>query len=204
MHTHIHIAIFCSGTGSNAREIMDYFNKHPHIRVALLAANKPDAGALQIAQTFGIETMVFDRHIFKNETASLCHTLQQKQIEYIVLAGFLWQIPELMIDAFSDRILNIHPALLPKFGGKGMYGHFVHEAVIAAGMAQSGMTVHLANAGYDEGKILFQAFCPVLPTDDANVLAARVLRLEHSYFATVIEAYIQYKNSSSATPSPKQ
>jgi phosphoribosylglycinamide formyltransferase-1 len=189
------IAIFCSGAGSNAREIMDYFKAHPSIQVKLLAANKPDAGALRIAQAFSVDTLVFDKHTFKKETEAFCDLLKQKDIDFIILAGFLWQIPEQMVAAFPERILNIHPALLPKFGGKGMYGHFVHEAVLTAGEQQSGMTVHLVNPVYDDGKILFQAYCPVLPTDDAATLAARVLRLEHAYFASVIEAYIQMYKS---------
>ncbi|MCC7246016.1 MAG: phosphoribosylglycinamide formyltransferase [Saprospiraceae bacterium] len=180
------IAIFASGGGSNARRIMEYFKDHPTIRVALVVCNKTGAGVLNIADEFGVPTQLIDRHGFY-QTEDLRDVLQQYQIQFIALAGFLWLVPAWLIRAYPRRILNIHPALLPEFGGKGMYGHFVHEAVKTAGKTHSGMTIHFANEHYDEGDIVFQATCVLHPDDTPDDIARKVLELEHRHFAPVIE-----------------
>lgn len=187
--SYIHIAIFASGAGSNARKIMEHFAGHPRIKVSLLVSNKPGAGALHHAADFGVSTLIIGREQFLKGDAYVPE-LQAAGIDYIVLAGFLWKIPPTLIAAYPNKIVNIHPALLPKYGGKGMYGHFVHEAVIAAGETESGITIHLVDEQYDHGAHLFQAKCPVLPGDTPDDLAARIHQLEHQHFAAVIENWI--------------
>lgn len=184
------IAIFASGGGSNARRIMEYFKDHPTVRVALVVCNKTGAGVLNIADEFGVPTQLIDRHGFY-QTEDLRGVLQQYQIQFIALAGFLWLVPAWLIRAYPRRILNIHPALLPEFGGKGMYGHFVHEAVKAAGKTHSGMTIHFANEHYDEGDIVFQDTCVLNPDDTPDDIARKVLELEHRHFAPVIEQVLK-------------
>jgi formyltetrahydrofolate-dependent phosphoribosylglycinamide formyltransferase len=189
---HIHLAIFASGTGSNARKIMEHFKGHPRIKISMLVSNKPGAGALHHAADFGVSTLIISREQFLKGDAYVPE-LQAAGIDYIVLAGFLWKIPPTLIAAYPNHIVNIHPALLPKYGGKGMYGHFVHEAVIAAGETESGITIHLVDEQYDHGAHLFQAKCPVLPGDTPDDLAARIHQLEHQYFAGVIEDWVAGK-----------
>ncbi len=183
---HTKIAIFCSGSGSNAQKIIEYFQDNDAIEVAVLMANKPDAFALERAKKFDIPTWVFNRDDFYNTTL-VVEALQKYEVDYIVLAGFLWLIPEYLVAHFPNKIINIHPALLPKFGGKGMYGHHVHEAVVAQKETESGITIHFVNAHYDEGNIIFQTSCPLLPTDTAEAVAKKVLALEHEHFPSVIE-----------------
>lgn len=183
------IAIFASGSGTNAEKIMQFFKDHPGARVGLVLSNKKDARVLERAARFDVPTRVFDRHEFY-ETDSILDLLKEKNIDLIVLAGFLWLIPENLIEFFPDRIINIHPALLPKYGGKGMYGARVHEAVIAAGDKESGITIHYVNPRYDEGKIIFQAKCKVEPGDDPDSLASKIHQLEYEYFPKVIENLI--------------
>lgn len=185
----IKLAIFASGSGSNALKILQHFSHHPAIEVALVATNKPTAGVLLHAAQFKAPTLLIEKDRFFNSDAYLPE-LNAAGIQAIVLAGFIWKIPDQLITAFPNRMVNIHPALLPKYGGKGMYGHHVHEAVLAAGDVQSGITIHLVDGQYDHGKHLFQATCPVLPNDDADTLAARVLALEHANYASVIEAWL--------------
>ena len=188
------IAIFASGSGSNAEQIIRYFNKSAKsARVALLLSNNHEAYALERAGRLGVETLVFSREDFY-ATDSVKNALAAKKIDFIVLAGFLWLIPLDIISAYPNRMVNIHPALLPKFGGKGMYGERVHRAVLAAGEKESGITIHYVSAEYDRGDIIFQASCPVLPTDTAATLAERVHKLEHEHFARVVEGEIQIKN----------
>lgn len=183
------IAVFASGSGTNAEEIFKYFKNHPQITVALLLSNRPDAYALQRAKNHGVQTFVFDRQQFKEGTL-ITDTLKRSGITHLVLAGFLWLIPDYLISAYPDRIVNIHPALLPKYGGKGMYGDRVHEAVKTSGDLETGITIHLVNDRYDEGKILFQARCAVSGNQTPEEIAACVHKLEHEHYPHVIERWI--------------
>ncbi len=183
------MAIFASGSGTNAEKIMQFFKDRNTGNVNLVLSNKKEAKVLERAARFNIPTRVFDRHEFY-ETDEILQLLQELQIDLIILAGFLWLVPENLLKAFPDQIINIHPALLPKFGGKGMYGPKVHEAVIQAGEPESGITIHYVNPRYDEGKIIFQAKCKVAPNDDADSLARKIHQLEYEYFPKVIENLI--------------
>jgi len=183
------IAIFASGGGSNARKIIEYFKDSSVGRVALVVSNKRNAGVLAIAEAYGIPTHIIERQGFY-ETKEILKVLKAHQIEFVVLAGFLWLVPAYLVKAFPRRILNIHPALLPKFGGKGMYGHHVHEAVKAAGETETGMTIHFVNEHYDDGDIVFQARCSVAQEDSPEDIARNVLALEHRYFPEIIEKVI--------------
>lgn len=189
MNSKKRIAIFATGSGSNAEAMMRYFQSHPKIEVSLLLSNKPEAGALQHAKNYQVPTFVFNRDLFFN-SENVLNQLKEKDIDFIVLAGFLWKIPDYLIAAYPNRIINIHPALLPKFGGKGMYGMHVHEAVKAAGEQESGITIHLVNENYDEGKILLQEKVRILPEDNAVTIAKKVLQLEHTHFSPLVEKYI--------------
>jgi len=179
------IAIFASGGGSNARKIIEYFKGSTEVCVALIISNKRDAGVLGIAADHGVWTHIIDRRGFY-ESEALLEVLQGKEIRFIVLAGFLWLVPSYLIRAFPGRIVNIHPALLPKYGGKGMYGRHVHEAVKAAGEQETGITIHYVNEHYDEGDVIFQATCPVEASDNPENIARKVLKLEHRHFPEVI------------------
>ncbi|MCF6243376.1 MAG: phosphoribosylglycinamide formyltransferase [Bacteroidales bacterium] len=183
------IAIFASGSGTNAENIINYFKNHPKIKVSLVLSNCKNAYVLERAKKQKVETLVFNRGIFY-DTNDIIEILQQKQIDYIVLAGFLWLIPKHFIRAFENRIINIHPALLPKYGGKGMYGMNVHKAVIANKEKQSGISIHYVNEHYDEGDIIFQATCPVNESDTPEKLAEKVHKLEYEHFPKVIEMWI--------------
>ncbi|GAB3505587.1 phosphoribosylglycinamide formyltransferase [Spirosoma knui] len=189
------IALFASGSGSNAEKIADYFTGNPNVEVTLLLSNNAKAGVIDRARRgFGnglhVPVLLFDRTTFYN-TDRITRILQSQQIDLIVLAGFMWLMPSGLVQAFPDRIMNIHPALLPKFGGKGMYGHFVHEAVVAAGETESGITIHYVNERYDEGQPIFQASCPVLPTDSPEEVARKVQVLEHAHYPRVVEEVLQ-------------
>jgi phosphoribosylglycinamide formyltransferase-1 len=186
----IHIALFASGTGSNAGKIIEYFHLHPFIKVALVVSNNPDAPVLKISSGAGIGTLIISRERFFKGDAYL-DVFHEKKIDFIVLAGFLWKVPLTLIRAYPGKIINIHPALLPKFGGKGMYGKHVHEAVLAAGEKISGITIHYVDEQYDHGKIIFQASCPVTKEDDANTLAEKIHQLEYHHFPPVIEKTIK-------------
>ncbi|MDO8368283.1 MAG: phosphoribosylglycinamide formyltransferase [Saprospiraceae bacterium] len=188
-HKPSNIAIFASGGGSNARKIMEHFKDSSVGQVTLVVSNRRNAGVLAIAEEHGIPTQIIDRQGFY-ETEEILGVLKEHQIDWVALAGFLWLIPAYLVRAYPQRMLNIHPALLPKFGGKGMYGHHVHEAVKAAGVAETGMTIHFVNEHYDDGDILFQASCPVSPEDSAEEIARNVLALEHRYFPETIEKVI--------------
>ena len=183
------IAIFASGTGSNAEILIKHFEFHRDAQVTLLVSNRAEAGAVQIARWHGIETMIIDKENFFSEN-SIVKELKERGIDLIVLAGFLWLIPSAIIDAFPDRIVNIHPALLPKFGGKGMYGKKVHEAVLLSGEKETGITIHFVNENFDEGKSIAQFKCPVFENDTAEKIAARVQELEHKHFAGVVEKLV--------------
>ncbi|MDR0832856.1 MAG: phosphoribosylglycinamide formyltransferase [Candidatus Symbiothrix sp.] len=189
------IALFASGSGSNAENIILYFrNKNGEkneakIEFPLIVSNKADAYVHERAKKLGVLSFTFSKADF--ETGNVLQHLQALGIDGIVLAGFLLKVPDNLLQAFPDRILNIHPALLPKFGGKGMYGSHVHEAVVANKETESGITIHSVNANYDEGAIIFQAKCPVLPTDSPDDVAAKVHALEYKHFPEVVEAFFQ-------------
>ena len=183
------IAIFASGSGSNAENIIQYFAQKPQFCVKSVFCNVPDAYVLERAKKYRIPTFVFNREEFRNPD-KVVRQLQEQEIDFIVLAGFLWLMPSFITAAWPNKIVNIHPALLPAYGGKGMYGHHVHEAVIAAGEKESGITIHYVNDHYDQGAIIFQAKCPVLPTDTPDDLAARIHELEYRYFPEIIEKTI--------------
>jgi phosphoribosylglycinamide formyltransferase-1 len=183
------LAIFASGSGSNAEEIFKYFTNHHAIEVVALFSNNPHAYALQRAKNYNVDTFTFDRVGYRENT-NLLQTLQSKNVTHIVLAGFLWLIPTYLIEAYPERIVNIHPALLPKYGGKGMYGMHVHEAVKAAGEKESGITIHLVNEVYDDGEILAQEKVALDTTDTPETIAQKIHALEHAHFPKVIESWV--------------
>lgn len=179
------LIIFASGKGSNAQAIIDYFKLNGKAKVSLIVSNKADAGVLDIARKEHIPFLIVDKVSFRE--TMLIEQLQEQGPSLIVLAGFLWKIPDAIVQAFPGRIINVHPALLPNYGGKGMYGHHVHNAVVAAKDAESGITIHYVNEVYDSGNIIMQARCKVEPGDTAGALAGRIHRLEHFYFPRTIE-----------------
>ena len=183
------IALFASGTGSNAKNIIEHFLDNPMISVACLLSNKPNAKALEMASSFGVDTHVITKEELSNPHKTISY-LKDKSVDMIVLAGYLKKIPVELVDSYPNSIVNIHPALLPKFGGKGMYGMHVHKAVVEAGEQESGMTIHYVNAKYDDGAIIFQAKCDVLSTDSAEQVASNVLKLEHKHYASIIEGLL--------------
>jgi len=184
------LIIFASGAGTNAAAIINWFKANGKARVSLIVCNKPQAGVLKIAERENIPTLLIDKQSIHSD--EFVTTLRSHNPTLIVLAGFLWKIPATMTTAFPKKIINIHPALLPKYGGKGMYGHHVHEAVIAADEQESGITIHYVNEAYDEGNTIVQAHCPVVAGDTPNSLAARIHQLEHYYFPRVIEFLLQH------------
>ena len=185
----IRIAVFASGSGTNAAAIIDYFKAKDDIEVSLVICNKPGAGVIERAFDRGVKTMLISKADI--ESQEVLEILQREKIDFVVLAGYLWLIPEYLVKAYPNRIVNIHPALLPNYGGKGMYGSKVHQAVIANGEKESGITIHLVNEKYDEGKTLFQASCPVETDDTPETLAQRIHALEHENFPRVIEDTIR-------------
>lgn len=187
--TKINIAVFASGAGSNARKILEYFQKKNDVQIALIASSRKKAGVVQIAEEAGVPVLFLEKEIFS--TTGYIEELKQRKIDFVILAGFLWMVPKVLIRAYPDKIINIHPALLPAYGGKGMYGNAVHEAVIAARETESGITIHLVDEFYDNGRILFQDRCVVEKNDTADILAKKIHALEHKHFPTVIEQYIR-------------
>ncbi|HYC29318.1 MAG TPA: phosphoribosylglycinamide formyltransferase [Chitinophagaceae bacterium] len=183
------IAVFASGAGSNAQQIINHFRNSPVARVVLIVCNKQGAGVIDIASKENIPLLMIKKERFFKEDGYLPE-LTGANIDLVVLAGFLWKIPQALIDAFPRRIINIHPALLPKYGGKGMYGAFVHQAVILAGEMQSGITIHYVDEHYDNGDIIFQTGCPVVEGDTAETLATRVHQLEHLHYPRVVEEVV--------------
>ena len=179
------IIIFASGSGTNAENIINYFSNGEKAKVTLVLSNKPQAFVLERAKRLSVETYFFDRHKFY-DTEEVLSMVREKCPDLIVLAGFLWLVPKMFTDAYRNRIINIHPALLPDFGGKGMYGEKVHNAVISEGRKESGITIHYVNEVYDSGDIIFQAKCEVLPGDTAETLAQRVHALEYEHYPRVI------------------
>lgn len=183
------IAILASGAGSNAQKIIDYFRHHQFIKVSLIVCNKPGAGVLTIAEKEKIPTLVIEKEKFFRGNGYVGE-LKEHQIDFIVLAGFLWKVPAALLRAWPHKIVNIHPALLPNYGGKGMYGQFVHQAVINAKDAESGISIHYVDDIYDHGQVIFQARCPVSPDDTPETLAQKIHLLEHQHYAPTIEKCI--------------
>ena len=191
----IKIAIFASGSGSNAERIVEFFNAKDEIEVSLILTNNSTAGVIERAQRLNIPVVIFNKKVF-SKTDKIVEMLQLQSIDWVILAGFLWLVPKNLIKAFENRIINIHPALLPKYGGKGMWGHHVHEAVVANKEVETGITIHYVNENYDEGKIIFQAKCAVTETDSAEQVAQKIHLLEYQYFPEVIyKEILAAKNS---------
>lgn len=180
------IAIFASGSGSNAENISRFFSNHPRISVTLILTNKPDAAVIGRTEKLGIPCFVFNREEFY-QTGKVLDKLKEYNIDFIVLAGFLWLVPESLISAYPGKMINIHPALLPKYGGKGMYGSKVHEAVILNREKESGITIHFVNGQYDSGDIILQVKCKVEPNDTPESLAEKIHQLEYEYFPVTVE-----------------
>ena len=187
------IAVFASGGGSNAQKIIEYFNNSRVTTIALIVSNKPEAGVVTIAEKNTIPTLIIEKEKFLIGSG-YADDLKKEGIDLIVLAGFLWKIPALLIKTFPGKIINIHPALLPKHGGKGMYGFHVHQAVIDNKEKESGITIHYVDEQYDHGQPIFQTTCPVFENDTAFSLAKRVQQLEHEHYPKVIEE-ILFNNS---------
>jgi len=188
-----HVAIFASGAGSNAGKIIEYLKGHQQISVSLIVCNKPGAGVLSIAEKAGIPTLMIEKEPFFRGNAYL-DELKAHHIDFIILAGFLWKIPAALVKAFPSKIINIHPALLPKYGGKGMYGSHVHEAVIANKEKESGITIHYVDEQYDHGSTIFQAYCSIGPDDTPDSLATKIHALEHQHFPRVAIETILLQN----------
>ena len=180
------IVIFASGSGTNAENIIRFFQKKENASVVLVLTNNPQAKVLDRCKTLAVSALSFNRVAF-SKTDDVLNILKASKPDLIVLAGFLWKMPETILNAFPNKIINIHPALLPKYGGKGMYGMHVHQAVVANNETETGITIHYVNENYDEGAVIFQAKCDVLPSDSANDVAAKIHELEMEHFPKVVE-----------------
>jgi phosphoribosylglycinamide formyltransferase-1 len=191
MDQQIRLAIFASGSGTNAEQIFRHFKNHGNIHAVVLLSNNSGAFALTRAENYGIKTFVFNRGQFGDGT--VLAELRKNGVTHIVLAGFLWLIPPDLLKEYPGKIINIHPSLLPAFGGKGMYGMKVHQAVKTSGTAETGITIHEVNEKYDEGRIIFQKAVGVDDHDDPEAIAAKVHALEHQYFPEVIESWVRNK-----------
>lgn len=185
----VRIAIFASGSGSNAENLITYFAPNKTVDICLVLSNKQDTYVHERAKKLKISSICFTKNELA-ESNTVLNILREKNIDFIILAGFLLKIPANLIKAYPNRIINIHPALLPRYGGKGMYGHYVHEAVVANQDKESGITIHYVNEHYDKGNIIFQTACPVLPTDTADDVAEKVHQLEYVHFPKVVEELI--------------
>jgi phosphoribosylglycinamide formyltransferase-1 len=186
MEDFINITLFASGSGTNAENIVKYFSNNKLIYINSVFVNNPNAGVIDKMKKLGKEIVLFDKEIFKS---SLLQELKKRNTHLIVLAGFLWLVPENIINEYKGKIINIHPAILPSYGGKEMYGNKVHEKVLANKEKYSGITIHEVNNEYDKGRIIFQATCPVFETDTIESLANRIHTLEYFHFPKVIEAW---------------
>ncbi|WP_375579738.1 phosphoribosylglycinamide formyltransferase [Marivirga tractuosa] len=184
------IAILASGSGSNAEKIIHYFKNHKTINIACVITNNENAGAIERAEKAHIPSKYFTKQDFENPEVILQY-LKSKEVDFVVLAGFLLKIAPEIVAEYSDKIINIHPALLPKYGGKGMYGNHVHESVILNKETESGITIHVVNDNYDEGRIIFQAKCDISPQMGAKQLSAKVQQLEHQHFPKIIEEFVE-------------
>ena len=180
------IAIFASGSGTNAQNIIEYLNNKGIAKTEIILSNKKDSYVLERARQFDVPTVVFNRDEFYNSD-TIPNLLDKYQVDLVILAGFLWLIPENLLKAYPNKIVNIHPALLPKYGGKGMYGAKVHESVVENKEEWTGITIHYINERYDEGDIIFQAKCKVEPSDNAETVAQKVHSLEYKHFPKIIE-----------------
>lgn len=187
------IVIFASGAGSNAQKIIDYFRESQNVKIVLIVCNNPHAAVTTIAAKENIPLLLIEKNEFKK--TGYLKEIKSFEPSLLVLAGFLWKIPEILIASFSQKIINIHPALLPAHGGKGMYGNAVHAAVIAAGDKQSGITIHFVDEKYDNGKIIFQASCDVVKNDNAESLAKKIHLLEHEYYPKTIAKILEENHS---------
>ncbi|QNL47683.1 phosphoribosylglycinamide formyltransferase [Olivibacter sp. SDN3] len=188
------IAIFASGSGSNAQKIMEHFKYSQDAEVSLILTNNPDAYVLQRADNFEVPSHVFDRHDFY-ETDEVINLLKRMEIDLIVLAGFLWLVPATLLEAYPNKIINIHPALLPAYGGKGMYGDRVHKAVLANKESESGITIHFVNECFDEGEIIYQARFKIEEGDNLEMIKFKGQQLEHQHFPKIVEALLKRINS---------
>ncbi len=188
------IAIFASGSGSNAQKILEFFKKHPEAEVALVLSNNPEAYVLQRADNFEIPSHIFDKHEFY-KTNNIVDLLKNLQIDLIVLAGFMWLIPQNLLKAFPNKIINIHPALLPKYGGKGMYGDRVHQAILDAHEEESGITIHFIDEHFDEGEIIHQSRFRIEPGDDLEMVKFKGQQLEHLHYPKVVEQLLKKMKS---------
>jgi len=185
------VALFASGSGSNAVNLVQYFSAHEHIHISLLVCNKPDAPVVEKVKALGVEVLISGNESFE-EGNDITAELASRNINWIVLAGFLRKLPAVLVHEYNNRIINIHPALLPKFGGKGMYGMFVHKAVVEAKETESGITIHLVNEEFDKGEILEQYTVAVDETDSPEAVAEKVQELEHRYFPYIVERTIKH------------
>ena len=185
------IAIFASGGGTNAAKIIDFFGNRADISVDLVVSNKATAGVLSIAKEGSIDSLVFTRDQFLNEANNLLEILRSRKIDFLVLAGFLLKLPEVLVSSYEGRILNIHPSLLPEFGGKGMYGDNVHKSVLEAGKSKTGITIHQVNNEYDRGEIVFQEEVAITESETLESLKKKIQVLEHKNFPQVIESEIK-------------
>lgn len=188
------IAIFASGSGSNAQKIMEHFSKHPDAEVAIVLCNNPNAYVIQRADNFEIPSHIFDKFDFY-QTDNIVKLLKSMEIDLIVLAGFLWLIPENLLKAFPNQIINIHPALLPKYGGKGMYGDRVHQAVLNNKESESGITIHFVNENFDEGEIIHQSRYRIDQNDDIEMIKFKGQQLEHLHYPKVVESLLKKMKS---------
>ena len=187
------IAVFASGSGSNAQRIAEYFSGTGVLEIAAIYCNNPGAYVLERAKLLGLPTVLFDRQVFYHSDTVL-QDMREREVDWVILAGFLWLIPTYILKAFPQRIINIHPALLPAYGGKGMYGMKVHQAVIASGDTESGITIHHVNEHYDEGDIIFQAQCAIDKNDTPEMLATKIHGLEYEHFPRVIRDLVTLKS----------
>jgi len=188
------IAIFASGSGSNAQKIMEHFKRNSEAEVVLILTNNPQAYVLQRADNFEVPSHIFTRKEFY-ETDEVIRLLKNLQVDLIVLAGFLWLVPQSLLKAFPNKIINLHPALLPKFGGKGMYGDHVHQAVLDAKEEESGITIHFAGESFDEGEIIHQSRFKIEAGDNIEVVKFKGQQLEHNHFPKVIESLLKKMKS---------
>ncbi|MEN9340353.1 MAG: phosphoribosylglycinamide formyltransferase [Bacteroidota bacterium] len=182
------ILLFASGGGSNVRAILEYFRGREDVSFPLIITNNAKAGVIEIAKEYGIDVLLINKSVFQSDV--FIDTIDYYQPDLLVLAGFLWKIPDYLIQGYPNKIINIHPSLLPKYGGKGMYGHHVHTAVVANNETESGITIHIVNEHYDEGVILMQKTVTVDIDETPQTLAAKVLKLEHAWYAKVIDTLL--------------
>tara|TARA_B100001287_G_scaffold37835_1_gene27124 strand:+ start:1814 stop:2383 length:570 start_codon:yes stop_codon:yes gene_type:complete len=182
------LALFASGSGTNVQNICEYFQNHNSIKPEIVLSDKEDAYALERAKHLNVKSKYFN--YISTSSEELLEKIKDHKVTHIILAGYLRLVPSKIIKTFKNKILNIHPSLLPKFGGKGFYGHHVHKSVLESNEQESGITIHLVNEKYDEGKILFQKSTPIFNNDDIKSLSSRIHNLEHKYYPQIIEKYL--------------